>query len=509
VLNLALGLLARHRYNRQVVTRCTESSVFAAFVFAATVCGISGCAASLGPGYLVEKQEIQVAFLPQPEPLLHVTAEYHLQNTGTQQLDSLRVRLPGRRFSSGPVAVSVDGDPRPLTPSAENPRDTLIQFMKPWSVGANHTLLFSYDIHSASALDSSIAFSAGAFALPAEAWAPSLPQAPGVFGFGGVPPKKWELKVRVPQGFLVHASGGKEKHFARGKEVEFRFEQTANDLNPFLVAGRYRETRQDRADHGPVHVWSRTELNSQSLQLAADSFSNTLAMFDSLFAAREKSRLPLWIVECPVPSGCIAERPTVYSSFLYGQPRESFAEMISRDTVLVAAGDAANQRQVWAAPALAAGWLGYGQNPGFYEQQAPMSALPAFAAALAQEASYGPGIRAGIIQRALSQIPVNASRASNDDPIVSRAKSLLFFYALRDRVGAENFQKGLQHMLAARRQRGFDITDLISALEQESHQDIGPYVRQWIKRPGVPEDFRAMYSQSAAKQDFRVQEATP
>jgi hypothetical protein len=199
----------------------------------------------------------------------------------------------------------------------------------------------------------------------------------------------------------------------------------------------------------------------------------------------------------------------VYSSFLYGQPRESFAEMISRDTVLVATGNAANQRQVWATPALAAGWLGYGQNPGFYEQQAPMSALPAFAAALAQEASYGPGIRAGIIQRALSQIPVHASRASNDEPTVSRAKSLLFFYALRDRVGAEAFQRGVQHMLAARRRRGFDITDLISALEQESHQDIGAFVRQWIKRPGIPEDFRAMYSQSAAKQDFRDQEATP
>jgi len=34
-----------------------------------------------------------------------------------------------------------------------------------------------------------------------------------------------------------------------------------------------------------------------------------------------------------------------------------------------------------AGPALASGWLGYGQNPGFYEQQPPMSALPAFAAA--------------------------------------------------------------------------------------------------------------------------------
>jgi hypothetical protein len=159
-------------------------------------------------------------------------------------------------------------------------------------------------------------------------------------------------------------------------------------------------------------------------------------------------------------------------------------------------------------PALAAGWLGYGQNPGFYEQQPPMSALPAFAAALAREISAGAQIRSEIVQRALAQIPAPATRESNNDPVVSRAKGLLLFYALRDRVGSDHFQKALQHMLAARQARGFDITDLISALEEESHQSVGPFVREWIKRPGVPENFRAMYSQSTVRQDSLAQEAT-
>ena len=183
--------------------------------------------------------------------------------------------------------------------------------------------------------------------------------------------------------------------------------------------------------------------------------------------------------------------------------------MISRDTVVIDPRVPQGQQEALAGPALAAGWLGYGQNPGFYEQQPPMSALPSFAAALAREVSSGPQVRKEIIQRALAQIPAGASPESNGDPSVLRAKSLLLFYALHDRVGPEKFQKAMQHMLYARQSRGFDITDLVSALEEESRQSVGPLVREWIKRPGVPEDFRAMYSRSTARQDSLAQEATP
>jgi hypothetical protein len=183
--------------------------------------------------------------------------------------------------------------------------------------------------------------------------------------------------------------------------------------------------------------------------------------------------------------------------------------MISRDTILFDPRVAFAKPEALAGPALASGWLGYGQNPGFYQQQAPMSALPAFAAALALESLTGAQVREQIIRRALAQIPAHSSPQSNNDPAVSRAKSLLLFYALRERVGADPFQKALQHMLFARRQRGFDLSDLISAVEEESHQDIGPFVRQWIKRPGVPDEFRAPYSQSAATQETTAQEAIP
>ncbi len=508
-MNLVFAGLLLPRYNLQVVApSSTRRSPSLTLLFCVACC-LAGCAASLGPGYVVEKQEIRVSFLAQPEPHVHVVAEYHLKNTGIRELESLDVRLPGRRFRPAEFTILWDGAELPLATSAANTRDTFLRLRDPWSMGATHTIQFAYDLRSATAQEGALGFSSDAFGLPAEGWTPALPQARGPFGFGGVPPNKWQLVVRVPNGFLVHASGGKEKHSAKEAEMEFHFEQTAQDLNPFVVAGRYRETRQDLLASQKLRIWSRSDVSSAQLQQATEALSKTLATYDALFATRGKSRPPLWIVECPEDAGCFSQRTTAHGALLYGESSEDSAEMISRDTILFDPRAASARPEALTGPALASGWLGYGQNPGFYEQQPPMSALPAFAAALALERSNGMQVREQIIRRALAQIPAQASPQSNNDPAVSRAKSLLLFYALGQRVGAEQFQKALQHMLFARRQRGFDLSDLISAVEEESHQDVGPFVRQWLKRPGVPDDFRATYAQSTARQETTAKEATP
>jgi hypothetical protein len=501
--------LAIARYNLQVVARpFTANFLSYTLLFCAAGC-LAGCAASLGPGYIVEKQEIGVSFLPQSEPHVHVVAEYHLKNTGTRELDSLDVRLPGRRFRPTEFTIFWDGTVLPLATSVANARDTILRFPKPWPVGDARTVRFEYDLRSATAQEGALGFTPDAFDLPAEGWTPALPQARGLFGFGGVPPNKWQLVVRVPNGFLVHASGGKEKHSPKNAEMEFRFQQTAADLNPFVVAGRYRESRPNLPGNEQLRVWSRTDVSRAQLQQATEALSKTLATYDSLFATRDNARPALWIVECLENAGCFSQRSTAYEVLLYGESSSDSAEMISRDTILFDPRAGSARPEALAGPALASGWLGYGQNPGFYEQQPPMSALPAFAAALALERSAGPQVREQIVRRALAQIPEHASPESNNDPAVSRAKSFLLFYALRDRVGADPFQRALRHMLFARRQRGFNLSDLISAVEEESHQDVGPFLRQWIKRPGVPDDFRATYSQSNARQETTAQEATP
>ena len=85
-----------------------------------------------------------------------------------------------------------------------------------------------------------------------------------------------------------------------------------------------------------------------------------------------------------------------------------------------------------------------------------------------------------------------------EDQAVARAKSFLFFYALQDRYGREAFRKAMSHMLQARRERGLELSDLIAAFDQEANQNAAEFVRLWMKRPGVPEEFRARYREGAA-----------
>lgn len=460
-------------------------------------CWTAGCGTPLGPGYVVQQQEIRVTFSPQPQPRLQISAEYRLQNTGNQPLDSLDVRLPGGRYRPASFEFSWDAAPLSHNVSPDNTRDTELRFDRLWKVGEAHSLRISYELATATG-DDAVSFSADAFYLPSQGWTPQLPQARGLFGFGGVPPKQWPVVVTLPADFLVHASGEGVKRSAKGSTVQYSFRQTSDDLNPFVIAGKYVETRQALAQDQTIHVWTRGKLDAAQLATSGEALSRTFATYDALFGARPKSRSSLWIVECPVSTGCASQRETTYSALLFGTEFPRSAELISQDSVLVDPRVGTSAFETSAGPALAPGWLGYGQNPGFYEQQPPVSALPAFAAALAREATSGVEVRSEIIRRALAAIPDPAPADSNADPAVIRAKSLLLFYALRDKVGSGAFQKGIQHMLYARQRRGFNVTDLIASLEQESHQPVGPFVRQWIKRPGIPAEFRSHYSQSAA-----------
>jgi hypothetical protein len=158
---------------------------------------------------------------------------------------------------------------------------------------------------------------------------------------------------------------------------------------------------------------------------------------------------------------------------------------------------------------LAASWLGYPQNPGFFEQEPPLSALPAFAASIGRQAAEGTDSRAETIRRALKLIPDDLMVRRLEEPAVVRAKSFLFFYALQDRYGRDVFRKAISHMLYARRERELELSDLIAAFDQETQQSTAEFVRVWMKRPGVPEEFRARYRETASTTKQFEKETAP
>ncbi|SRR6266849_3344091 len=460
--------------------------------------GGAGCVAPLGPGYTIERQQVRVQFVAAPEPGIRIEAEYLLKNTGNQPLGELELRLPGRRrFHFDEPRASWDTAALTLGVSEDNPRNTTITLPGSWTKSARHTLHLSIEYLPATAGETGLSFSADAFFLPAEGWSPELLPSRGLFATGGVPPSKWEMSVSVPEGLLVHTSGQQAKTSRRNGGIIVLASQSSNDHYPFVIAGRYSSTPLGR-DKEKIVLWTRKTQDTAALREMSDALVRTMEAYDSVFGSRSKDTSATWIVECPVTPGCFTNLNASTSKLLGNEKEPVSAEVVSVDTMVVDLSEGMPKLAFAAAPSLAASWLGYAQNPGFYEQEPPLSALPAFAASIGQQAAGGTDSRAETIGRVLRLIPEKTEARPAEDPIVVRAKSFLFFYALQDRYGQEVFRKAISHVLYARRERGFELSDLIAAFDQETHQNAAEFVRIWMKRPGVPEEFRARYKETAA-----------
>lgn len=472
---------------------------------------VSSCAASLGPGYTIDKQQVRVQFDPGSgsDRRIHVDAEFQLRNTGNQPLSSLEVRLSARRrFHIADSRATWDSATLDEQQVPGIPRDTLFVLPQSWRVNDRHTLKLSVEFQNSAPDQSGFSFSSDAFFLPSQGWSPELLPSRGFFGTGGTPPDHWLLQVRVPDGFLVHMSGHSQKTSRHGGDAIVQAVQRPADRYPFIVAGAYKETQLGTAA-GKIHVWTRASIDTDRLQQSAEALASAIHAYDSAFGARRRSAQTFWIVECPVVVGCFAAAANfTYAALLSPEPGAVSSELASFDTVMMNFSGEANKFSA-AAPALAASWLGYGENPGFYEQQPPLAALPAFASELGQEAVEGPSFRTETIRRALGMIPVSAAARGPESAPVLRAKSFLFFFALQDRYGRDVFRRAIDHMLSARQGRGFNLSDLIASFEEETHQNVAEFERLWMKHPGVPEDFRARYTDASSSSTTTSKEIIP
>jgi hypothetical protein len=469
----------------------------------------AACTAAFGPGYTIEKQEIRVHFVADPQPSIRVEVDYRLRNNGNQPLTTLELRLPGRRrFHFTDPHAEWDTQAASFEPSPANPRNAQLTFPQPWTVSAVHTLHLSVEFQPAQAADNGLSFAPDAFFLPAEGWSPQLLPARGIFATVGVPPKSWLLTLQVPESFLVHASGRQSKASRSGGEQTLRLVQQPKDGYPFIIAGRFTATHL-RAGPETINLWTRAQQDAAGLNQAADSLVKSVGAYNAMFGNRSAESHQLWIVECPVVAGCFTGTASNYSKLISEESDKPSAQMASLDSIIVDLSASAPEIAAAVGPALASSWLGYGQNPGFFEQDPPLSALPAFAASRGREAVQGSEVRGVTIRRVLRLVPVHNEPKKSEDDAVIRAKSLLFFYGLQDRYGQDTFNKALSHMLYARRGGSFDLDDLIAAFEQESHQNVAEFVRRWMKRPGVPEDFRARYENVAGAIATNTKETIP
>src|SRR5262249_46483615 len=156
------------------------------------------------------------------------------------------------------VQVLWEGLPLEMSASAGTERNTTLALPATWPTGARRTLKISYEIVSAQEGPRALRFTNEAFFLPAADWSPEILPSDALFGFGGTPPRKWELKVRVPQGFLVHTSGANVKTSRSHGEQVVRALQTPADHYPFVVAGRYSASEVG-ASAQRIILWTRSK----------------------------------------------------------------------------------------------------------------------------------------------------------------------------------------------------------------------------------------------------------
>lgn len=457
----------------------------------------ASCAVPLGPGYTIEKQQIRVQLVPRPEPHIRIDADYQLKNTGNQALRKLQLRLLANRFHSNELRAAWDGSELTLGNSPENPQNALITFAEPWTMSARHTLHLSAEFSPSEKGGRGLSVSNDAFFLPAEGWSFELLPPGGLLAAGGVPPKRWDLIVGVPEGFLVHASGRQQKTLQKGGELTILAEQQVKDGYPFVSAGRYSAAQIGGKEK--IQLWTRKPVEAADLRQVSEALVRTIEAYDSAFGQRPKGFSQTWIIECPSLTGCFTnQQPSMGARLGEDSNEPASAEMISGDTMMVDLSAGTTKLAVAAAPALATSWLGYTPSPDSYEQALPIAIFPAFAASIGRNAVEGADSRSEMIRRVLRSIPESSTPHQAEDQTVLRAKSFLFFHALQDRYGREVFRKAISHMLYARRGNGFELSDLIASFELETHQNVAEFVRLWMKHPGVPEEFRARYAEAAA-----------
>jgi hypothetical protein len=466
------------------------------FAFSFLAFSFGGCSVTLGPAYTIEKQNFELHFVPAQEPHLAVRCTYQLVNSGNQPLQSMRITLPpAAAFHRTSSAAEWNGqqlnEQLVSAAAAMDIGDTVeLRWNDPWNPKQRRTLILRYDLSSGSHLGNFLAASPETFFAYPDSWNPILLAPRGVFGAGGVSPKKWNISVRVPDGFLVHSSGAPGKKSRSQGEVVFSFLQRPGDFAPFAAGGKYVE-REIHSGGARILFWTLQPVDSEAAQNAAVFIARRAHYYETEYGKSGRDST-IRLLECVIPGqnfGCGQLPQTIFVHQAWiarGWKDKKFYEDADFE--------------------LAYTWFGGVSRVRFDEFPLPMDAAAPYAGWEAQAQEEGGDARNERIRWLLRDFNKQAEECK--DKIVlprpagsqtcsysaSWSKSGLLFFALEDRIGRTTFHNALRNMIQYRRGSDFSLADLISASEAESHQAQGQFVREWLKHAGIPDDFRARYS---------------
>jgi hypothetical protein len=466
---------------------------------------LAACSVPLAPGYKVQKETLDVRYVPGGHPHLAIRAAYQLRNVGNAPLNSIEVSLPDEK-TLGRQNLRAEIDGRSVTPSlaaaereSSAPDEILrIPFEPAWPQKQKRNLVLAYDLGLASPGRAAIAVDDVSFHLQPQGWFPELQTPKKLFAHDVERPDPTPVNIIVPPDFLVISTGTSAGARKQGGDVEHRFVLHELNLDPFIVAGRYHQQEVNEPE-GDVVFWMLAPISAPASQAAGARLAATMKVYAAAFGPPLKKPAPVHIVETSAHlygRSATGEGPAGWP-FLNGVllNRQSFALGVTSEIFL---GVAEHE--------LAHTWLGeqvrlrpeaeIGMGEGFAE----------YAPIVAAEARAGEAARVEAVRRRLklyddarvigAEKPLSAIRAGDpwEQRKISYAKGSLLFIALEDECGAAGARRGIAHLVSALRGESVGFADLRSAMELETGKNLAEFFRIWLNDTGLPDSFRERYA---------------
>jgi hypothetical protein len=474
--------------------------------FPAALCALAflttSCVQPLGPGFrFIDRQtEIRAVSDAPRGALLHIRVVDRFDNAGDRSLRSMEVRLPeGPTFGAQNLRLTVDG--REVSPERVNEADLRLMrapFDPVWEQHQPREIITEWDLMPEPAGRGTVAASAEAFYVADETALP-LWQAPsGVFPSGGPDPIESNLTVVAPPDFRVLAPGKPLKPGAAGNLVAHRFKIRPNEgFLPYVVAGRYLELN-TRAPQGEVTFWTLQPLDAQQARTAAARLASSMRAYTDFFGPASKGKTAAHIVEAPgdLPAEFGEPGDAGSGSFPGGAllDRRALTQGVANESILELA-----------EYELARTWFGWRVRPSPEAQILMGRGVGLFGLTVAAEGRspderrrmvaflldrYDESRRAAADRRLLEP-PAGYSRAER---ISTGYRAALFFVALEDVCGRDNLRAAFQRIVRARGGDEVAYEDLRAAVEAAAQRDLAEMFRAWLNHSGIPDEFRARYS---------------
>lgn len=463
--------------------------------------GLSGCAAALAPGYKVVDETRRVEFVPGSPPSLHISERYRLKNTGTTTLPFLDITLPEEAaFEAHDVRVRWNGQATDLEKLPEeyrqdSPHTRRLKFEPPWAIQQTGALDIEYAFGSRSDVGTRVTIGDQTFHLSSLGWA-ALPQPPRhlLSPYPARPPKMI-YSVGVPTDFLVLGRGKLKHRKIENKEAEYQFQLSKDDLAPFVVAGRYVETRT-----GSVVFWTLHPL-AQTAGASPRRIADAWATLEKDFGRVDTEVHIPHIVEAPTLDSQITRGPdAAVASFPGGV-------LVGEQTLALGiASDAFVER---VSHALAHNWFSDEMYPSPEAAIGIGEGLAEYATVVIDEAEGGATAKRKRVEyfvgrykdarKSAKETPLGVTRLT--DPPGERgiaiAKAPLMYVALEDTCGEQPVRNALKNLVTILSGQQVGFNDVRSAMEQTCGRDLGEFFRTWLYGKGLPSSFAARYKSTA------------